>query len=142
MKEINIVVHQLSQLEELARQLLDFSENCCKFAFYGEIGAGKTTLVKSIGKILSVEDEITSPTFSIVNEYDIPNGLLRHLDLYRLKNTQEALDINIEEYLYDSFYTIIEWPEIIEPLFPDKMVYLRIEINEDSSRNFNIKKSF
>ncbi len=101
----------------------------------GDLGAGKTTLIQTICKQLNVIDEVNSPTFSIINEYKTEtNESIFHLDLYRLKDENEALDIGIEDYLYDDNYTFIEWPEIIESLLPDNLMRIHIENIDNSTR--------
>ena len=107
--------------------------------FKGEIGAGKTTFIKSLCEELGVEEKVTSPTFSLVNQYSYLDKegreqFIYHLDLYRLKSKQEALDIGIEEILDEDTYCFIEWPELIEDLLPDNIVKISIEIVDDSSR--------
>lgn len=132
------IIRDLEELESLVQQLINFAGERRKFLFFGEIGAGKTTFIQMICRHLGVQDKVTSPTFSLVNEYPYSkNGreeYVHHLDLYRLKNTEEAIDIGIEEYLDDPWFCLIEWPEIIEPLWPVDPVKIKIEILEDSSR--------
>jgi tRNA threonylcarbamoyladenosine biosynthesis protein TsaE len=104
--------------------------------FYGEMGAGKTTLIKEIGKQLGVTDGMSSPTFALVNEYHTKdNGSIYHFDLYRIKNIEECLDIGMEEYLYSGNYCFIEWPEIALPLLPDKYCSVSIKTEEDNTRS-------
>ncbi|MBL7797828.1 MAG: tRNA (adenosine(37)-N6)-threonylcarbamoyltransferase complex ATPase subunit type 1 TsaE [Saprospiraceae bacterium] len=110
-----------------------------KIALYGDLGAGKTTLVQAFCRFLGVEDSPASPTFSLVNEYAYRDAagntaLVHHLDLYRLKNIEEALDIGIEEILYDPWYCFIEWPQVIEPLLPDDAVKIQIDILSETDR--------
>jgi tRNA threonylcarbamoyladenosine biosynthesis protein TsaE len=107
----------LNNLENVAKELLDFTSNKRVFALHGEMGAGKTTFVKSIGKILGVLDEIQSPTFSIVNEYHTSNNeKVFHFDFHRLEKIEEAYDIGYEHYLSSGNYCFIEWPEKVESL--------------------------
>ena len=97
------------------------------YAFYGQMGAGKTTFIKALCKQMGVEDVVNSPTFAIVNVYESGSGEeIYHFDCYRLKNLQEALDLGAEEYLYSGNYCFIEWPEMIENLLPDTTVNIRI----------------
>ncbi len=138
---MEIIIKDINQLEEVIPLALDFANNRRKWLFFGEIGAGKTTFIQRFCRHLGVQDPVTSPTFSLVNEYTYPAQnpadsaeTMYHLDLYRLKNVEEAIDIGIEEYLEDSRYCLIEWPEIIEPLWPETPVKINIEILEDSSR--------
>ena len=125
-------------LETIAAELLRFAGDRRKWLFFGEIGAGKTTLTQAICRHFGVKDQVTSPTFSLVNEYTYTQNdstkIIHHLDLYRLKSVEEAIDIGIEEYLDDPWLCLIEWPEIIEPLWPEEIVKIKIEILEDSKR--------
>src|SRR5205085_2866368 len=104
------------------------------FALYGEMGAGKSTLVKSFCKALCVKEESVSPTFSLVNEYCINESVVKtptttvfHFDLYRLKNAEELIDIGFEEYLSRDGYCFIEWPELAEPFLPSSSVKVKLE---------------
>ena len=137
---MEIIIHSIDELEEVVQQLLTFAKDRKILLFYGEIGAGKTTLIQRFCRYFNVEEYVTSPTFSLVNEYtfkskkDQSQQLIHHLDLYRLKNINEAIDIGIEDYLYDDFYCLIEWPEIVEPLLPENVVKIKIELLDNSSR--------
>ncbi|MBO7137551.1 MAG: tRNA (adenosine(37)-N6)-threonylcarbamoyltransferase complex ATPase subunit type 1 TsaE [Bacteroidaceae bacterium] len=108
------------------------------FAFYGKMGAGKTTFIKAICEALDVEDVVTSPTFAIVNEYKAPSGSVYHFDFYRIKNLREAYDIGCEEYFYSGQPCFIEWPELIEELLPDDAVRVNIEVHDDGSRTVRL----
>ena len=121
-------------MAQVAAQILEIAGERRKFAFYGEIGAGKTTLIQSLCRILEVDDYVTSPTFALANVYESPGGVVYHLDLYRLKNTDEALDIGIEDYLYDDAYCFIEWPELVEYLLPEDVLRIKITFLAESSR--------
>ncbi len=103
--------------------------------FYGEMGSGKTTLIKSIASKLGYTKNISSPTFGLVNEYQIAEGLIFHFDLYRLEQEEEAYDIGFEEYLYSKHWVFIEWPEKIPNLLPDNCTKINIEI-----LNYNERK--
>ena len=136
---MEIIVQDISELKSVVQKLLDFAKGRKKMLFTGEIGAGKTTFIKEFCKHFNVNENVTSPTFSLINEYSFEdkNGqeqLIHHLDLYRLKNAEEALDIGIEEYLYDENYCLIEWPELIENILPEQVVRINFEITEDSTR--------
>ncbi|HEY5687137.1 MAG TPA: tRNA (adenosine(37)-N6)-threonylcarbamoyltransferase complex ATPase subunit type 1 TsaE [Yeosuana sp.] len=111
---------------------------------YGDMGSGKTTLIKALSKTLGSIDEASSPTFSIVNEYKTANDKIYHFDLYRLKNLEEAYNFGIEEYLYSNHWVIIEWPEIIEDMLPEESNRLDIVLNKDQSRSIelNFKPNF
>lgn len=136
---MEIVVKNIDQLEEVVEKLLQFAGKQKIIVFNGEIGAGKTTFIKRFCKHLGVQEEVTSPTFSLINEYPYTdkNGqeaLIFHADLYRLKSLEEAIDIGIEDYLYSGNYCLIEWPDLINPLLPLDVVRVEIEITEDSKR--------
>ena len=114
-----------------------------KIALYGEMGAGKTTFVKAFCQYLGVKGATASPTFSLINEYryTMPNGstaLFHHLDLYRLRNASEAFDIGLEDLLYDPWYCVIEWPQIVESMLPDHSAKINIEITGETSRRILI----
>ncbi len=129
---MNEIKYDLQNIDKAVNKILDFlkqNEHITVIAFYGEMGRGKTTLIKQICSKLGVTDEVTSPTFAIINEYSTNNdNLLYHFDFYRLKDIQEALNIAVEDYFYSGNYCFLEWPEIIEPILPEN--YLKIEIKE------------
>ena len=122
-------------LAEAARKFIDEMGENCVFAFYGKMGAGKTTFIKAICEALGVTDPVASPTFAIVNEYaDAQGQPIYHFDFYRIKNLREAYDIGCEEYFYSGFPCFIEWPEMIEELLPEDAVKVTIEVLEDEAR--------
>jgi len=111
------------------------------FAFYGEMGAGKTTFIKALCQTLGSKDNITSPTFAIINEYDTPDsGQIYHFDFYRIKNIEEAMDIGIDDYLNSGDYCFIEWPEKIEELLPEELIEINIKETSPTSRLITAKK--
>ena len=107
--------------------------------FYGEMGVGKTTLIKEIAKRIGVTEIISSPTYSIVNEYELGNDKLFHFDCYRLSSEEEALDIGIEDYLFSNHWNLIEWPEKIENLLPEKKMSIELSKNKNGSRTLKEK---
>ncbi|MDH3323978.1 MAG: tRNA (adenosine(37)-N6)-threonylcarbamoyltransferase complex ATPase subunit type 1 TsaE [Flavobacteriaceae bacterium] len=108
--------------------------------FYGEMGAGKTTLIKEIVKQLGVEEVANSPTFSIVNEYLSQKGeTIYHFDFYRIEDEEEAYDIGIEEYFYSNHWCLVEWPEKVENLLPLESVSVYLTLNKDNTRNIQIR---
>lgn len=108
--------------------------------FHGEMGAGKTTLIKAISKVLGVANATSSPTFSLVNEYEADNGdLVYHFDVYRLKNEVEAYDMGIDEYLYSGEWCLIEWAEKIPSLIPSDHSTVNLKVGKDGKRTLTLK---
>lgn len=125
-------VTTLKELPDVASAILKGFPNERIFAFFGEMGAGKTTFIKVLCEAMGVRDVTSSPTFSLVNEYlDAEGDSVYHFDFYRIENEREAFDIGFEDYLYSNAYCFIEWPERIEKLLPD--TYVSISILEDNS---------
>jgi tRNA threonylcarbamoyladenosine biosynthesis protein TsaE len=123
----------LFALEDVAARIIRQFPQHRVFGFYGRMGAGKTTLIKSICHALGVTDMVNSPTFSIINEYRTVTGeTVYHMDFYRLKSAGELMDIGYEDYLYSGNYCLIEWPEKFQELLPEESVYITIEVEEDS----------
>jgi tRNA threonylcarbamoyladenosine biosynthesis protein TsaE len=119
------MTYGLHQLEEVSQYLIKNSKSNT-FLFFGEMGVGKTTLIKSLVKALGSDDVVSSPTYSLVNEYEAKGKLIFHFDFYRIKSIDEVYDIGFEDYLSQDAYIIIEWPEMIEELWPEE--YTRIEL--------------
>ena len=122
-------------------ELLKANEPHRVFAFDGVMGAGKTTFIKKLVEAMGSNDIVNSPTFAIVNVYDVEQpqkGEVYHFDCYRLKDIREAMDFGAEEYLYSGNYCFIEWPEKIEPLLPDDTVWVKIEQQENGERRLVI----
>jgi tRNA threonylcarbamoyladenosine biosynthesis protein TsaE len=132
MRELSFF-YKLDDIGNAAAQLIAAAGNKKVWLFTGDMGAGKTTLIKAICSALGAKGDFSSPTYSLVNEYDLANNndKIYHLDLYRLKNINEALDIGIEEYLYSGGYCLIEWPQLIMPLL-NEGEYLPINISSIS----------
>ena len=131
----------IAELPDAASAILRFSKDQKIFLFHGEMGAGKTTLIKSLCVCLGVVDNVTSPTFSIVNEYQIPgNQRIYHFDFYRLKNQTEALDMGYEEYFYSDAYCFVEWPEMIPDLLPDHYINIKLSLASNNSREIFIEE--
>jgi len=133
----------LKDLQDVVIQFIAEHKSDKKFVFYGEMGVGKTTFIKALCEGLGVQENISSPTYSLINEYEInSNTKIFHMDLYRLKNIEEALDIGIENYLQQKTdYCFIEWPQIIETLLPDDCVSVELKLNEDTTRNLTTNKN-
>lgn len=126
-----------NQLQEVAKAILEAYPQERVFGFYGEMGTGKTTLIKEICKVLGVTDITSSPTFAIVNEYWTDNGQpLYHFDFYRIDEPADATRIGFEEYLYSGSYCFIEWTEKVESILQDDFIPIRIERVDDSTRLF------
>ncbi len=133
------IVKNINDLDEVSSKILEYNIQYKKFAFFGDMGVGKTTLIKSLLKKLGVNDNVTSPTFSIVNEYLSEKlGSIFHFDFYRIKNEKEAYDIGIDEYLSSDNYCFIEWPNKINSFIDDKFINVYIDIIEDDKRNIMI----
>lgn len=132
---MDISINSLEEIEKAAKEFVAAMDNRTVFAFYGKMGAGKTTFIKAVCEELGVEDVINSPTFAIVNEYvDGKGEPIYHFDFYRIKNQQEVLDIGYEDYVYSGHVCFMEWPELIENLLPDDAVKVTIEEEMDGSR--------
>ena len=148
----SIIIKDIDHIREAAREFIRHIGDARVFAFYGKMGAGKTTFVKAICEELGVQDVITSPTFAIVNEYEtspnLPKGEeldsppleglgevpIYHFDFYRIKKLEEVYDMGYEDYFYSGALCFIEWPELIEEILPDDAVRVNISEQEDGSR--------
>ncbi|EFI72544.1 MULTISPECIES: tRNA (adenosine(37)-N6)-threonylcarbamoyltransferase complex ATPase subunit type 1 TsaE [Segatella] len=134
---MKITITSLDNIQEAAQEFLNNLGDNKIFAFYGKMGAGKTTFIKAICEALDVDDVITSPTFAIVNEYT-SNKLgepIYHFDFYRIKKLDEVYDMGYEDYFYSGNLCFLEWPELIEDLLPEDAVKVTITANEDGTRN-------
>lgn len=133
-------VYDVEGLAEVSDYLMSKREEADIIAFYGSMGAGKTTLIKDLCHRMGVTDEVNSPTFAIVNEYVTEEGeFVYHFDFYRIKKLEEAYDIGYENYFYSGNLCLIEWPEMIEPLLPER--YIRVDIRlgaTDDERIINV----
>lgn len=123
-------IHSIEELNSVAKKLISNFQHKV-ILFEGEMGAGKTTFIKVLLQEMGSTDEISSPTFSIVNEYEIPDGRVFHFDMYRIKSEEEALDFGVEEYLYSGEYCFIEWPEKVQNLLPDSHHIVKIIAQEN-----------
>lgn len=138
-----IYCSQISQLSEVAARLIEKCKDVPIWVFKGRMGAGKTTLIKEIAKKFGVVDNVSSPTFSIVNEYQDTQGeTYYHFDFYRVEDPEEALDIGVEEYFYSGNYCWVEWAEKIAEYIPDNFVLIEIsaEVSEERVITINIIK--
>jgi len=138
---MEIQISGLSELPDVAKKLLVFAGTEKIFLFEGEMGAGKTTFIKTFCKILGVKDSVSSPTYSIVNEYEGGKNTVYHFDFYRIKNIREAYDLGYEEYFYGDGICLIEWPERVEELLPEHYIKVEISILSESGRRFKFTKN-
>lgn len=130
---------QLSTIDDAARQFVEAIGDRTVFAFFGGMGAGKTTFIKAVCQQMGVtEDMVSSPTFAIVNEYEGSRGSIYHFDFYRIRQISEAVNMGFDDYLYSGNLCFIEWPELVEPLLPEDMVRVTIEEQPDGSRILSI----
>ena len=138
---MEIKINSLDNIREAAKQFIAAMEDNTVFAFYGKMGAGKTTFIKAICEELGVTDVINSPTFAIVNEYrsDETGELIYHFDFYRLKKLDEVYDMGYEDYFYSGALCFIEWPELVEEVLPGDAVKVTIEEVEDGTRSVRLE---
>jgi tRNA threonylcarbamoyladenosine biosynthesis protein TsaE len=137
----------IDEIDDVARSVLEQAD-CKVILFYGEMGVGKTTLIKALVNALGGTAKVTSPTFSIVNEYEVDDDLVYHFDFYRLENDYEVLDIGIEDYFYSGHWVFVEWPAKIDVFLPKEAIKLHLKLIKSGSRaldlefvNSNFKKS-
>jgi tRNA threonylcarbamoyladenosine biosynthesis protein TsaE len=127
-QEKELVASRLDELPEVAEELIAFAKDVKNWLFIGEMGAGKTTMIKTVCELLGVVDQVSSPTFSIVNEYATAGGeVVYHFDFYRLEDVEEAVGIGVEEYFFSGNICLIEWPQLISGLLPDEFMTVHIE---------------
>ena len=132
---MKITIDSLDNIRAAAREFIKNMGNSHVFAFYGKMGAGKTTFIKAICEELGVEDVITSPTFAIVNDYTAGDGRhIYHFDFYRIKKLDEVYDMGYEDYFYSDSLCFLEWPELIEELLPNDAVKVTITQQDDGTR--------
>ena len=131
------VTYTIEELPEIAAMVLTNSENKT-FLFYGDMGVGKTTLIKELARRIGVQDPISSPTFSLVNEYLLDNDKLFHFDFYRIQDEEEAMDIGIEDYFDSPYWKFIEWPDKIPNLLPEAITRIQLKKNPNGSRTLNL----
>ena len=132
---MEIKINDLEHIREAARQFIEAMGDQHVFAFYGHMGAGKTTFIKAVCEEMGVDDVVTSPTFAIVNEYTAADSTpIYHFDFYRIKKLEEVYDMGYEDYFYGDGLCFIEWPEMMEELLPDGAIKVQITENPDSTR--------
>jgi tRNA threonylcarbamoyladenosine biosynthesis protein TsaE len=132
---MEIIIKDKKHLAEAAKKLLKYIGENRIIAFYGSMGAGKTTIIKAVCNVLGAIDIVSSPTFTLVNEYKTAIGeTLYHIDFYRIKKQEEVFDFGIEEYLSGESYCFMEWPELVEAILPPGTVNVRISVDENEQR--------
>lgn len=131
------ITYGLHDLEVVAKQIIK-NVNSKTLLFYGDMGVGKTTLIKALVKALGSLDVASSPTFSIVNEYEATNFMIYHFDLYRIQDIDEAYNFGIEDYLYSNNWSIIEWPDVIKDILPDHFNRIDLLLNDDKTRTLKL----
>lgn len=135
------IISSLDWLPEVAKQIIEFSREQNVWLFEGPMGAGKTTLIKAICQSFGVKENISSPTFSLVNEYHNPRGeVFYHFDFYRIKTEEEASDIGVDEYFYSDDYCFVEWPSMIPSLLPEEYIQINIEIISETVRKIGLSR--
>ena len=142
MTEKKIIINSIDDLDRAAEEFVEIMGDETVYAFYGEMGAGKTTFINALSRALGVEQDATgSPSFSIINEYrsDTTAELIYHFDLYRLDNLEEAFDIGVEDYFDSGALCLLEWPERIEDILPDDTVKVDLKVLDNGSRELTVK---
>ncbi|MBO5810728.1 MAG: tRNA (adenosine(37)-N6)-threonylcarbamoyltransferase complex ATPase subunit type 1 TsaE [Bacteroidales bacterium] len=141
MQDITFEINNIEELSKVSDLLLEWRDKSNIIAFYGAMGAGKTTLVKNLCQKLGVNDEVNSPTFALVNEYQTETfDSIFHFDFYRIKSLEEVFDIGYEDYFYGGSLCLLEWPELIDPLMPEH--FIKVEITHgDTDTNRKIRCS-
>ena len=136
-----IIINSIKELDQIASEIISFSQ-FKKILFFGDMGVGKTTIITSLCKYLKVTDQISSPTFSIINEYlTNDNSKVLHFDMYRLKNKEEVFDLGFEDYIDNDYYCFVEWPEIISEFIPNNYLEIKISI-ENKNRVLLLKNIY
>lgn len=138
---MNFVLKDISDIDTAAKMFVEKFGNKKIFAFYGEMGAGKTTFIKAVCKSMGVTETITSPTFSLVNEYETDNGMtIYHFDFYRIGNIEEVYDFGYEDYFFSDKMCFIEWPELVETLLPEDVVEVKISVDDNEQRLISVQQ--
>lgn len=138
---VSFIIKSEAEIKEAAEKIIRFAGDCTIWLFEGELGAGKTTLIKNICEIFNIKDNVSSPSFSIINEYRNEKGKrFYHFDFYRIKNEREALDLGLEEFFDSGEICMIEWPSMIKPWIPDRYLEIKIEILSDHGRKIYLTK--
>lgn len=137
---MKLLIENLESIQESAHKFLALAGDNKVFAFYGDMGAGKTTFIKALCSELNSMDVVTSPTFTLVNEYlTAGDSYIYHFDFYRIKKLEEAYDFGFEEYLDSGNFCFIEWPEKVESILPESHIKVRISVGDDQSRSIDLQ---
>lgn len=140
---MNLKAKSITDLRNIAENIIRFAQNIKIWIFEGEMGAGKTTLIKEIAKQMQVMDAVQSPTYSLVNEYETNLGeTIYHFDFYRIQNENEAMDIGYEEYFFSGYYCMIEWASKVRNLIPVPFVKIHIIEEGNNTRNIELSKHY
>ena len=137
--KVELFCHGLEGLSKCASEIIAFGDDINVWLFEGEIGAGKTTLIKKICELYGVVDNVNSPTFSIVNEYmNDKEEVFYHFDFYRIEDESEAINIGMEDYFYSGSHCFVEWPSKIKNQFPEQFLKVDITVNDEDSRSIEL----
>lgn len=131
------ITYSLEDIEAIAKQIIAFSTSKV-LLFNGDMGVGKTTLIKTLVRLLGSNDTISSPTYSLVNEYNTHNDSIFHFDLYRIQDIEELYNFGIEEYLYSNHWLLVEWPEILTELLQTNTSVIQIQLNKNNTRTLTV----
>lgn len=137
-QSMTLTITSIETIQETVKEFINAIGKHRVIAFYGKMGAGKTTFIKALCEELGVCDVITSPTFAIVNEYSAAGENIYHFDFYRIKKIEEVYDMGYEDYMYSGDLCLIEWPELIEDLLPEDTLRVTIEQNADNTRTITL----
>lgn len=138
---MEIKINNISEISLVTKEIIPFIIEQPVVAFYGKMGAGKTTLIKALCEEMNVKQTVTSPTFSLVNEYKTTSGqTIYHFDFYRINKIEELFDLGYEEYFYNGNFCFIEWPELAEDLLPPDVLKISIEVGTKNKRTFLISE--
>jgi len=135
------LTYQLTDIKQISEVIISYIASPKTLLFYGDMGVGKTTLIKEIAKLLGVTDATSSPTFSLVNEYQGNNTKVFHFDFYRIETEEEVYDIGIEDYFYQNAWCLVEWPNKIPNIIPQDAIVIQLNKNLDGSRSIEITTS-
>ena len=136
---MRIIIKSRKHLRSAAKKIIEYTKGKRLLAFSGPMGAGKTTIIKAVCRALGAEDTVSSPTFTLVNEYETVSGeILYHIDFYRINKKEEALDLGIEEYFNSGSYCLMEWPELIGEILPPETIIIKITVDNKEHRILEI----